>query len=499
MRSYPNERAALPAVVPGGRVASLRSPLRSGEMTEESRQPVSSVLEADALGFARRNGITLWTDPASHYLSFATRLADRYRSGDVSVPVVCFLGSFLELLLVLEPYGAGTANETVLIHVPGQSWESLDATPLLELKELGKRYQKALDTLVREAAAGRVSPAELEAWLTQTDRSLEAADVWLEAREAGGHQGAAALLFQLSFEQVTSELLVKDTMLRGSLSGTDGPVALAHFLERHCGMDAAWCSFYLVKGEGASIDALGEALAGWLLSVEFVKDLRRPPRLPELQPLRELSKLLTERCEEQTKRLRREQPGRYELLADEVEARLQPEFEGGAAEELGEIDTFRAEETRMLGAALADLTTGNWTAALDKAVRRDGAEGFWLNRDQASRWTWLLVRRAGEFGASMDANPRPLAKAVGHDEGAACYVKLGAPIDRAHRAFELARLLYLEPRLPEFARFREILDDLRSRYRRWADHLARDFTRICREHGFLPSPDLQQRAFYERR
>jgi PglZ domain/P-loop Domain of unknown function (DUF2791) len=97
----------------------------------------------------------------------------------------------------------------------------------------------------------------------------------------------------------------------------------------------------------------------------------------------------------------------------------------------------------------------------------------------------------------MEAHSRPLAKASGHDEGAECYVERGAPIDRAHRAFELARSLYLEPRLPEFPRFREIVDDLRSRYRRWADNLARDFTRVCREHGFLPSPDLQQRGFYE--
>jgi hypothetical protein len=196
-------------------------------------------------------------------------------------------------------------------------------------------------------------------------------------------------------------------------------------------------------------------------------------------------------------KLRREQPERYAALADEVEPRLAGEVDRIRAEDLGHIDTFRVEEMRMLEAAIADLKAGRWAEAADKVAAREGANAFWLTRDQARRWAWQLVGQAASFGRRIAEVPRPLAKAAGHEEALDLYAEVAAPVDREHRRFEQARSLYLEPRLPHFAELKEVVEDLRRRYRRWADDAARDFSALCRAHGFLPPADLQQRTLYE--
>ncbi|AWJ86774.1 alkaline phosphatase (plasmid) [Azospirillum sp. TSH58] len=469
----------------------------------QSVRRISAALEHDVLSFTRRHGVTLWLDRDAHYTAFVDGLAERYRAGEVAVPVVAFRGSFLDLIFAFERHVGGSANEALLVHLPGQTEETILDTPLLELWELGTRYRKALDTLVRDAAAGRVPPSDLEEFLAAPGLSLAGADAWLTARTTAAREGLAAFLDQISADVVAAELLVADTMLRAKVRSAEDVDDVAAFLERHTGMDAAWRSFIGggTSGDGAPapdrLDPLAEALAAWLLCVEYVHDLRRTPHLPQLQPLKALSKPLVERCCALVDRLRREQPERYAALADEVEPRLADEVTRIRAEDLGHIDTFRVEEMRVLEAAIADLIAGRWAEAAGKVAAREGANAFWLTRDQARRWAWQLVGQAASFGRRIADAPRPLAKVAGHEEALELYAEAAAPVDREHRRFEQARSLYLEPRLPHFAELKEVVEDLRRRYRRWADDIARDFSALCRAHGFLPPADLQQRTLYE--
>lgn len=468
-------------------------------MPDSALLPISAALEHDVLSFTRRHGVTLWLDKDAHYTAFVDGLAERYRAGEGTVPVLAFRGSFLDLIFALERHAGGSANEALLIHLPGQTEESILDTPLLDLWELGTRYRMKLDTLVRDAAAGQVPPSDLEEFLAAPGLSLAGADAWLTARTNAARAGLAAFLDQISADVVAAELLVADTMLRAKIRSAEDVADVAAFLERHTGMDAAWRAF--IGGDGGAatdrLDPLAEALAAWLLCVEYVHDLRRTPHLPQLQPLKVLSKPLVERCGTLVDRLRREQPERYAALADEVEPRLADEVAHIRAEDLGHIDTFRVEEMRVLEAAIADLMAGRWAEAAGKVAAREGADAFWLTRDQARRWAWQLVGQAASFGRRIAEAPRPLAKAAGHEEALVLYAEAAAPVDREHRRFEQARSLYLEPRLPHFAELKEVVEDLRRRYRRWADDIARDFSTLCRTHGFLPPADVQQRTLYE--
>ncbi len=56
-------------------------------------------------------------------------------------------------------------------------------TPLLELYSAGVRYRKSLDTLVNEAAGGKVRPEQIAAFQAKGGLSLEGADAWLSASD----------------------------------------------------------------------------------------------------------------------------------------------------------------------------------------------------------------------------------------------------------------------------------------------------------------------------
>jgi len=96
--------------------------------------------------------------------------------GELPYEVRAFRGSYLELLLALEPLASGTGKTALVILLPGFNEESVRSTPLLELYSAGARYGKELATLITEAAAGRVRPEQVAAFREQGSVSLEAAD-----------------------------------------------------------------------------------------------------------------------------------------------------------------------------------------------------------------------------------------------------------------------------------------------------------------------------------
>ena len=63
-----------------------------------------------------------------------------------------------------------------MVHVPGCNPAEIRTTPLLELCAAGKQHQRALATLIKEAAHGAATAAEIDAFLSGPGVTLEAAD-----------------------------------------------------------------------------------------------------------------------------------------------------------------------------------------------------------------------------------------------------------------------------------------------------------------------------------
>ena len=458
------------------------------------RGPVSAVIAQEILGELRRQGIVVWLDKDSNYTRLVDDLAAKQVAGEFPFPVVGFRGSFLDLLFKLEPFGSGFDKQPLLIHMPGFTEHSIRATPVLELYEPGVRFRKGLDTLIRAAATARVAPAEVERFVAKHP-SLEEADAWLSSAVSQSTFGLSAALDEFG-PRMMAEALAQPGSLAPWVTAPEEVGTLRNYIHRLTGMDEKWEAFY-PDIEAKPLDRALHQLGAWVLAVEYVHDLRRPAHDERLRRLKDLSAPLVKACCDLAIQVRRDNVDAYARMADEVEVFLADELAAISPEDLGQVDTFRAEENRVLTGAVDALRSGEWAKAKRWCEVRHGDKSFWLQRDPLRRWAWKLVAEAAEFGETLARHPRPLQGARSLDEAAERYATGAYKVDRAHRCFEQRRLALLESRLPHYGALREVATELRRAHRAWADQLTRDFSTLCKEHGFLPTPELRQRNLFE--
>ena len=157
----------------------------------DSLSPVSTVLEGDVRDWLARHNLVIWLDADNHYCDFVDQLIQLRQKDQLKYDVYTFRRSHLQLMLELEDGTGGVDKTRALIHLPGFNEESVKATPLCELYRAGKRYRKALSTLISDAAAGNVRPDQIEEFLGRDSVTLSAADVWLHDLLTTGSEGIA--------------------------------------------------------------------------------------------------------------------------------------------------------------------------------------------------------------------------------------------------------------------------------------------------------------------
>lgn len=459
-----------------------------------SRGPVSKVIEQEIVGELRRQGVVIWLDKDASYSRFVDDLAVKQARGDFPFPVVGFRGSFLELLFKLEDFGSGLDKQPLLVHMPGFTEQSIRSTPILELYEPGVRFRKGIDTLIREAATSRVAPAEVEKFVAQLP-SLEEADTWLTSAVTQSTFGLAAALHEFG-PRMLAEGLAQPRSLAPRVTAPEEVDTLRGYIHKLTGMDAAWETFY-PDTEAKPLARVLHQLGAWILAVEYVHDLRRPAHDEHLRRLKNLSVPLVKACCDLAAQLRRDNGEAYARMADEVEGVLADELAAMEPDDLGQIDTFREEENRVLTGAVDALRKEEWPKAKVWCEVRQGDKSFWLQRDQLRRWAWSLVGEAADFGETLARHTKPFADAKSLDDATAKYAAGAFEVDRAHRRFEQRRLALLESRLPHYGSLREVATNLRRAHRAWADQLCRDFATLCKDQGFLPSGELRQRNLFE--
>ena len=469
--------------------------------TGVSLKPVSGLLTKQLMGSVHR-GLRVWLDINGDFTAFVDALAEQ----NLGFPVVRWRQSYIETLVGLRDVVSGVDNQPALLHVPHHNKDSILASPLLEFYRAGKLYEKNLHTLIEEAAAGLVTPTDIQAFLGSDDVSLDRADSWLEEHAIVAQGGIDARLTVMVPELLIAQLYNPDEELLGALKA--GSVQLEHLwghLHRTFGLDNTWRAFAYQAPSGLDAErswriqcqAIGFTAVSWCLSVEYVHDLKRPPFVDALLPLTKLSRPLIESARAVAESLRDRKPDLYETVVDEFEPKLEQERQDGDARELGKVDTFRFEQRRVMEAALEALGSGSFDDVRDWAENRRAERSFWVRRDKTRDAAWRLVAHAAELGALIDANPRPLRGAVSLPEAVDLYVEHGSSVDRAHRMLEQRRSSLLTTQLPLYSKIRIRLDELRSRYRHWANTLAVDFNQLCLDQGFKPTESLQQRHIFD--
>lgn len=465
---------------------------------EPQTGPASARLEQELTRTIKAQGLVIWLDADGNYKRFAASLRERAEAGAFPFPVVRFDGSFLELMLKLEGFGNGLFPEKALIHMPGFNEQSIAETPLYELFRAGKRYRKALDTLVEEACVGVVRPEEGRR-LRETKPTLEEADRWLERAQSGQKDSFLMGLEQQSPEALLVDLLSSSSRLSEELKEPRHVEQLLSYLGRALGLPADWSAFVGAKeGEGpARPSDVRFAFLSWLMAVEFVTDLSEPPVMGALRAVEQLDKSHRQLCRKLVAQARDQFADVYRLLATQFEDLLVQERQGHQPEALGSIDTFRFEEAAIRGAALSAIQLSNWATAAHYASERRPDACFWVKHDVSREHTWELIRLAADFGGALEAAEKGLAGCASLEEATNRYQGALHRVDHCHRHFEQRFFRLHSVELEDEAALREARDAVRREYRKWADGLARGFAKLCSDFGPLPSADLRQRAVYE--
>ena len=465
--------------------------------------PVSASLEADLRSWVRRQGVVVWLDQAGHYGGFVARLQALCDAGALPYEVRAFRGSHLALMMALDGVAAGTEKVPLVIHLPGFTEETVRQTPLFELYAAGVRYRKALDTLVTEAAAGRVRADQIASFKAQPDTTLEGADAWLSALLDDAEGGIAAQLRAMNPTAVFDDLLTGG-FIAGRVGELDDEDALWESFGAWVGLPGSWRDSALPPSRPRAEDVAFVA-ASWALCVEYVDDLKRTPVSKHLAYVANLPRSVIETCRAVAVHLRERHAGFYQRTADETEALLVEEVEAVRAEDLGRVATFRFEEDRVLKAALAALDRAAYDLANEwSAMRLDPkptSTSFWLRDDPTRQSAWQLVRDAARLGQTIARAGERIGVGSSDDGGleaaVSAYVERGAAVDQAHRQLEQRRITLLYPQLPEFETLRTRLDGMRRAWRAWADAWSREFNALCKTHGFLTGTSQQQRTLFD--
>ena len=462
--------------------------------------PVSASLESDLRDWTRRQGVVVWLDLDGHYSTFVDRLIAARTADALPYDVRAFRGSHLALMMSLEGIAGGAEKVPLVIHMPGFNEESVRDTPLFELYTAGSRYRKALDTLITEAATGRVRPDQIAAFKEQPGVTLDSADAWLASLLSVGEGGIVTQLRAMEPMAVFEDLLTGG-YVAGRIQRAEDERALWEQLAVWTGLPSSWRDTTLPPSRPRAED-VAFAAASWVLCVEYVDDLKRLPVNRHLTGARNLPRSIIDTCRGIAAHLRAERHASfYERTADETEALLADEVAAAKAEDFGKIDTFRFEEDEVLEGALVALGVRGWDAAAEWATPRVAqkpvAGSFWLRRDPSRQAAWDLVHVAARLGQSIVHAGERLSQSGSLDAALDAYVERGAAVDQAHRHLEQRRAALLYPQLPEFEKLRTRLDEMRQRWRVWADGWARDFNALCLTHGFLPEASRQQRTIFD--
>ena len=277
--------------------------------------PVSVVLETELRAKTRRNGIVIWLDPEAHYSGFVDQLIALRRDNRLPYPVLTYRGSFLELLLELEPLANGVDRPPLLIHLPGFNRDTVKKTPLLEMYEAGTEFSRNIESLVTEAAAGRVLPEQIAAFRQSGRVTLANADEWLSAMLSVQNSALAGQLRDVPLTALVEDLLndgivAKQFRQPGNQQAVWQCLATLTGLAPEIGMPSASHG-----SEAASIHPkdVAFAVASWALQVEYVHDLKRLPVAASLRSARALPETLIANCRELAEHLRQHRAPFYRM------------------------------------------------------------------------------------------------------------------------------------------------------------------------------------------
>ncbi|MGK0139641.1 MAG: hypothetical protein ACI9DJ_003103, partial [Algoriphagus sp.] len=120
----------------------------------------------------RSKGLLIWLDKDNEFNALVDSWIEQKKDGLFHYDIFAFRGSFLELMVQSQNVLSTKDMPKCVIHMPGFNEQDIKDTPVLEAYKSGNRWRVSLETMVREAAQGRLSEEQIHHLLSQQDQSL---------------------------------------------------------------------------------------------------------------------------------------------------------------------------------------------------------------------------------------------------------------------------------------------------------------------------------------
>jgi len=457
----------------------------------------------------REKGLLVWLDKDGVFRPAVAA----FRQRPFPYPVFAYEGSFLELMAASRQTLSTRDNPKCLIYMPGFSEETIRETPLLEAYKAGQRWRLSLETLIREAAQGRLSETQTTELVTRPDLGFEMAEACLGAF-TDMHPAIRKLQLQYGEDGLVLAFLKDPVAINAALGVEPGPgfALLADCFGRLIGLDDAWREDWNPQPvDYGRPDVQADLVAAYLLAIEFVDDLKIPPPSARLARLKGKPAEYHKKTNALLLQLREREPALYVKWADQVQDSLTDQETHHRPADLGRIDTFRFEADTFIKEAMRLLSASAWKEALELARIRlpgnrqaDLAQAFWLQQDRQRLWLWEWIEAAADLGvliARVSGEIQDLGrKTPDLAEMVARYRDSWWELDRQHRHFVVLCERQKTTGSGEYANaFVTVRRELYTRQRDCTDRQAGLWNKACETGGFLPAADLQQRNFFRTR
>ena len=456
----------------------------------------------------REKGLLIWLDKEDEFTPFVDALIQSRKEGNFPYDVYAFRGSFLRLMIESKEILSGKNIPKCLIHMPLFNEQEIRETPILEAYKAGQRWRVSLETMVREAAQGRLTQEQTEYLLEKNDLTLARAEEFI-SQEEQIPQEIKKLLQKYGEDGLVRKFLNDPATINEELLVDSHQcfALLTEYFETLVGLDEMWRTDWNPGGWIYSRpEDQADLLISYLMAMEFVHDLKEEPQSPRLKRLLKKSKQLFQKSSAILKELRERQPRSYILWAEKVEANLSEEECSHSPEALGSLDTFRFEADIFLNEAMTLLKGSRWAEALNLAQTRlpnkknSIAQTFWLQQDRQRLWLWQWIETASHLGHAVDeasAQLKQLPADRSHHNLVELYTSAWWRIDQLHREFCAASDQYQATHTDLHIRaFVAIRMKLQQLYRDCIDEQSVVWNALCEQAGFLADKTLQQRFFY---
>jgi hypothetical protein len=404
--------------------------------------------------------------------------------GERSVLLALYQGSFFELRAAVESVVAKDEPDPLILYLPGVERDRKTSV-LMELELGGVSYEPQLKQLARNALRQLYTDGDIDGMLAPDVLSYE--DVLGYFEQAASDQQASilkAVLHTTPDERLLAQWLAEEEhdariVEKGAID------ELYRLVQTRLGLSLT---------PATTVGEAREKIARYLLVNEFRADL-------EGEPPASLGMVQTAPSSDHDARirgmnsvLRRQYPDSYAALADRVEADLNLAGAEIDPSGLGTTDTFRFEESCLLGRAIELIAAKQYEAAHEIVVGR--AHSFWLDRDVPRRAQWEACRLAAELGREAARIDQVLDGRIGDSTAwVAAYASKGGwfEIDRLQR-----RLETLVTQLEDEPEAEQAIIVVRREYEQLLERMATGFSTALASAGWTVPKVLQQTHVYSK-